>query len=267
MFFTVRRIGCPVPYTRVLNVLLASFMGDAHALEDMPDNTQTDSDVLTGHPVFDPADSSLPHETPSSDVVPMRAACTEVSESQLQNWITRVIKQDEQALTALYEATLGRVYGLALRITRNVQTAEEVAEDTFWQVWRQAPRFDATRGTALAWLLTMARSRALDALRARDRAEVMEDPETLMDSEACWSTDPQNILATLQTDSLLHQALSHLEPLPRQLIALAFFRGLTHEEIATQADLPLGTVKSHIRRALSALRELLASDSDALDAS
>jgi RNA polymerase sigma factor (sigma-70 family) len=187
----------------------------------------------------------------------------QADETQLCGWIARIVRQDAQAeaaLAALYDATAGRVYGVALRFTRQVHTAEEVTEDTFWQVWRQAPRFDPQRGSAMAWIMTMARSRALDAVRAAQRdphesveAEVLEQ----LPGADSLTDDPLDLLDAVQSGSQLHQALARLEPLPRQLVALAFFRGLTHEEIAAQMALPLGTVKSHIRRTLVALREAL----------
>ncbi|MEF8766481.1 MULTISPECIES: RNA polymerase sigma factor [Candidatus Accumulibacter] len=178
-------------------------------------------------------------------------------EARLQACIAGIVHQDEQALAELYEALAGRVYGLALRITRQVQTAEEVTEDAFWQVWRQAPRFDAARGSVLAWVLTIARSRALDALRRRDPAEAL-DEDRLADLQE--DNDPQDLLLAVQRQHRLHAALQDLDPLPRQLLALAFFRDLSHEEIACQMCLPLGTVKSHIRRALLRLRQLLGAD-------
>jgi RNA polymerase sigma-70 factor (ECF subfamily) len=183
---------------------------------------------------------------------------TTPGEALLRGWIARVLGQDQQALAELYDAMAGRVYGLALRITRDVQTAEEVTEDCFWQVWRQAPRFDAVRGSAVAWIMTIARSRALDALRRRDTAEPLGE-EQLANTPAEDQSDPQDLLAAVQKQHRLHAALGALEPLPRQLVALAFFRGLSHEEIAGQMGLPLGTVKSHIRRALLRLRDLLGS--------
>lgn len=179
----------------------------------------------------------------------------------------RIARQEEAALEALYEATVGRVHGLALRILRDPQAAEEVTEDVFFQVWRQAGRYDPARGRPLGWLLTLARSRALDQARRRDEAVCHPDPETLHGEEAgggfdsCGAhdaRDPQDLLAATEAHRSLHRALAALEPVPRQMVALAFFRGLTHEEIAAQADLPLGTVKSHIRRALAALRGALA---------
>ena len=180
------------------------------------------------------------------------------SEACLRDWIARVVRQDQQALAELYETMAGRVYGLALRITRQVQTAEEVTEDCFWQVWRQAPRFDPARGAVVAWIMTIARSRALDALRRADTAEPLGE-DRLANIEAEDGSNPHDLLDAVEKQHRLHAALRDLEPLPRQLVALAFFRGLSHEEIAGQMGLPLGTVKSHIRRALLRLRELLGS--------
>lgn len=178
-------------------------------------------------------------------------------EAQLQAWIHRVVRQDEAAFGLLYEACVGRVYGLTLRITRNAAQAEEATEDTFWQVWREAPRFDPARGTALSWMLTIARTRALDSLRARDRAEPVEDAAALLDARGETQASPLDLLHSIQTDHALHAALDALDAQRRQLVALAFFRGLTHDEIAAHTGLPLGTVKSHIRRALALLKEQL----------
>ena len=87
------------------------------------------------------------------------------SEAHLVQWIAAICLRNEQALCALYDATLPRVYGLVLKIVRKPALAEEVVEDTYFQVWRQAPRFDPERGVPMAWLLGMARSRAIDTLR------------------------------------------------------------------------------------------------------
>jgi RNA polymerase sigma factor (sigma-70 family) len=113
----------------------------------------------------------------------------------------------------------------------------------------------------------MARSRALDATRARSRDaavplgdEVMELAQAKHAEQHLDAADPGDLLGEVQASSRLHRALEALEPLPRQLIALAFFRGLTHEEIAEQLTMPLGTVKSHIRRTLTALRSVLGAD-------
>lgn len=184
-----------------------------------------------------------------------------MDEKSLRQCIERIIDRDEPAFSALYEAMLGRVYGLAFRITRSEPLAEEVTEDTFWQVWRQAPRFDSARGGAVSWIMTIARSRALDALRRIEPAELSGDAEALSEMHAS-DDNPVDLLAALQEGELLKEALKLLDPLPLQLLGLAFFKGLSHAEIASQTGLPLGTVKSHIRRSVIALRQVL---SPALD--
>lgn len=204
---------------------------------------------------------------------PLRPAPS-ADEPELRVYLARIVRQDDAALDSLYRACIGRVYGLALRIVGNPAIAEEVAEDTFWQVWRQAPRFDPLRGTALAWLLTIARSRALDALRARKRvlahtvsADALgEGLDALCEGGSAQlngldAASPADLLEAVQANQQLHLALAMLDALPRQLVALAFFKGLTHEEIAGQTGLPLGTVKSHIRRAMTALRACLSPQS------
>jgi RNA polymerase sigma-70 factor (ECF subfamily) len=168
-----------------------------------------------------------------------------------------IVDQDERALAALYDATFSSVFGLVQRIVRNAAMAEEVVEDAYFQVWRQAVRFDRARGSALTWLLAIARSRALDALRreGRFRHEALaEDTEPEAASEAPVADE---LLDLARNQSDLHRALMLLGPQPRQLVSLAFFRGLSHEEIAQHTQLPLGTVKSQIRRALQSLRQIL----------
>jgi RNA polymerase sigma factor (sigma-70 family) len=194
---------------------------------------------------------------------PTQAPHARRSNQELAALLLRVMRQDEAALADLYESLSGRVYAVALHITRQVSVAEEVMQDTFWQVWRQAPRFDIGRGSATAWVLTMARSRALDALRAnardilQSRRQIVDDPLEHSDETA---EDPLDLLQAVRRDSRLHETLAALDPIKRQLISLAFYRGLSHDEIATHTGLPLGTVKSHFRRTLAALRLALGAD-------
>ncbi len=184
-------------------------------------------------------------------------------ESELIELVLRICDQHEPSLARLYEATAGRVHALVLRIVRVGALTEEVVEDVFWQVWREAPRFDAERGSVLAWLLAIARSRAIDALRRTERTRASEiavdDEETLhtLADAPQRSDDPFDLLGAAQHHARLHALLATLEPLPRQLLALAFLRGCTHDEIALQTGLPLGTIKSHIRRTLTTLRSRL----------
>ncbi|MBA4742984.1 MAG: sigma-70 family RNA polymerase sigma factor [Azoarcus sp.] len=185
------------------------------------------------------------------------AAPPDDDDARLQAWIASIVERDEAALAALYDALVGRVFGLALRTVRQRALAEEVTEDVFWQVWRQAPRFDSARGSAMAWLMTIARSRALDALRRTVSPEVVDDDAIAAAADADGGANPFDLLSAVDERNHLHAALQHLDAQPRQLLALAFFRGLTHDEIAEHTGLPLGTVKSHLRRSLLKLRETL----------
>lgn len=202
----------------------------------------------------DPAECACEDEAgPAAVGVPTRVA-VEADERLLQTWMQQIVDRDEQALARLYDATSARVYGLVLRITRRAALAEEVVEDTFWQAWRQAPRFDAARGRPLTWLLAIARSRAIDALRREQRFLHDELPE---DDALATEAGEQALGATAHDRQRVHAALVLLPARDRQLVSLAFLRGLTHEEIAAQQALPLGTVKSLIRRALLQLRQHL----------
>ncbi|WP_457349773.1 sigma-70 family RNA polymerase sigma factor [Roseateles sp. P5_D6] len=193
----------------------------------------------------------------ATEAAAAKPGCPSLDDAQLAAWIEGIVDHDERALLALYEATLSRVYGLVLRLVRRSQLAEEVAEEVFFQVWRQAPRFDPERGRPLTWLLGMARSRAIDAIRreARFQHEELDEESVPLSAPAAESGD--ELLSVAQGHAELHRALLLLKPQPRQLVALAFFNGLSHEEIASQTSLPLGTVKSQIRRALITLREAL----------
>lgn len=175
--------------------------------------------------------------------------------------VTRVMRQDEAALAELYKRLVSRVYSTALHLTRNPALAEEVTETAFWQVWRQAPRFDPARGTVTAWVLNITRSRALDALRALRRTAGHEGHQDPQDESRALASDarddPLDLLALAQDGTRLHEALLQLDPMRRQLIALAYFRDMTQEQIAAHVQMPLGTVKSHMRRTLSILRVAL----------
>ena len=171
--------------------------------------------------------------------------------------VRRTAGGDREALAALYDGTSSLVYGLVLRIVRDEGAAEEVTGDVYMQVWRQAVRFDAERGTALRWLLTVARSRAIDRLRSR-RAQSKES-ETL-DAIAHVSTDepsPEDRSWETQRRRLVEGALAVLSPDQRRAIELAYWGGLSHSEVAETLGEPLGTVKTRIRVGMSKLRDTL----------
>jgi RNA polymerase sigma factor (sigma-70 family) len=176
----------------------------------------------------------------------------------LADLVARMAQGDEQALGGFYDQTLGKAYALALRIVRQPDAAEEVVEDAFYQTWREAARYDAGRGNPQTWLLTIVRSRALDWLRRRDNAETYGDPVEFEARIGADEKGPEEILAAVERSSAVHAALLELSPQARQLVALAFFRGLTHAEIAASCQMPLGTVKTVLHRACAKMREYLA---------
>ncbi|MEO5574408.1 MAG: sigma factor, partial [Gammaproteobacteria bacterium] len=116
-------------------------------------------------------------------------AATDV-EDNFRAMITSIAHKNEAALAAFYDTTIARVYAVALRITTRAEAAEEVASDVYLQVWQQAERFDTSRGRVMAWLLTICRSRALDYLRRRDKAESHPEPETLRPDLQIDENDP-----------------------------------------------------------------------------
>jgi RNA polymerase sigma-70 factor (ECF subfamily) len=160
-----------------------------------------------------------------------------------------------RALEELYERYGDLLYSLALRIVRRGAEAEEVCQEAWVQAWRGAARYDAARGSVGAWLVTLARSRAIDRLRsegARARAE------------SAAGADPPGVAADASVEAGHRQmservtaALARLDARQRQVLELAYFSGLTQSEIASKLDAPLGTVKSWTRQGLMRLRELV----------
>jgi RNA polymerase sigma-70 factor (ECF subfamily) len=155
---------------------------------------------------------------------------------------------DAEALGRFYELHARLVNGLALRILGNTADAEDVVQEVFLQVWNQAARFDARRGSVGAWLCAIARSRALDRLRRRPARR--EEPEGA--APPAW-TSPRNDEALA-----VRRALDRLSRDQRVALELAYYEGLSHSEIAARLDEPLGTVKTRIRTAMMRLREVLA---------
>ena len=182
-----------------------------------------------------------------------------VSPSDLE-LVERIRRGDQSALDLLYGRYSSPVYSLVWKILQNPEEAEDVALDVFWQVWRQADRYDAARGTPPAWIFTLARSRAIDRLRARNRREdrtvSIDDPNLNIDPLDENAT-PDQVVSFRQSRDAVRAAMTKLSPVQREAVELAFLKGLTHVEIAERLGQPLGTVKTRIRQGLIRLRRHL----------
>jgi RNA polymerase sigma factor (sigma-70 family) len=165
----------------------------------------------------------------------------------------------QRAWSAVYDATVQRVHAMVRRYVHEDSAAQEVTEDVFYQVWVHANRFDPARGSVIAWLLTMARSRALDAWRKHQAQPVRFDGDIADDNMALLVSPqtPLDLLTEMDNTQALHAAMAQVPAAARQMLSLAFFQGLTHMEISAHMQVPLGTVKTTIRRALISLREHL----------
>ena len=169
--------------------------------------------------------------------------------------LDRVRQQEDVALEQLYQATIGRVFGLSRRLLGNDADAEEIACDVYVYVWSHAKNYDSERGTVLAWLLTICRSRSLDLIRKRKRHEELDVPQ-LSDADVAESSEL--LVDMMEAGSQVKLALQALPMERRQALALAYLRGLSHKEISVVLSLPVGTVKSHVKRGLDAVARLVA---------
>lgn len=171
--------------------------------------------------------------------------------------IERVARGDQSGLADLYDRHARFVYSLALRVLRDSGDAEDVVQEVFCQVWRQASRFDVSRGNLAAWIVTLTRTRAIDALRRRKaRPPLTNDAKPVECADDSPGIDVQVMWEGRARD--IRNALDNLPLLQRVAIELAFFDGLTHSEIAERLEVPLGTVKTRVRQGLLRLRDSLA---------
>ena len=185
---------------------------------------------------------------------PARAAARETEWSA---YVRGCASRDESALAALYDESSQLVYTVALRILQDEADASEVVTDVYRQVWDAAARFDENRGSAAAWIVMLARSRATD--RRRSRAVRMRSSVQVEQLEDVKSSEPspESLAMASQSGRSVTRALAAVPVEQRQVLELAYFAGLSHSEIADRLGQPLGTVKTRIRLAVSRLRELL----------
>ena len=173
--------------------------------------------------------------------------------------VKRAARGEEAALAELYDRHSRFVFSLALRIVRDAGEAEDLTQDVFVQLWRQATRFDVERGNVLAWLCTMTRTRAIDVLRRRRVRANMNAPVDEHTAEPVDASPRQDVVAEWSQQAVaIRSAVDSLPLLQRLAVELAFYEGLTHTEIASHLEVPLGTVKTRVRQGLLKIREHLA---------
>jgi RNA polymerase sigma-70 factor (ECF subfamily) len=181
-------------------------------------------------------------------------------QAEIDRGLVRAISRSSgDALSQLYDRYAPTVLGLARRIVGQLDAAEEVVQDVFAQVWRDAPRYAAERGTVGAWIITLARTRAIDRLRATrarpDQSAAVQAPDAR--PIAAPARTPEAVAISIDEARRVRRALEQLPEALRGLVELAYYDGLTHQEIATRTGVPLGTVKTRLRAALTSLREVL----------
>ena len=172
--------------------------------------------------------------------------------------VERIAEQDENAMSELYDVTVNRIYGLAIKIVLKPELAEEVVGDVFLQVWNKAKDFDSKRAVPLAWMLMICRSRSLDKLRKEKKTDAFElqEYDQKQDVDNTELT-PYKDIENLELSKRITKALSILTENQRLTICLAFYKDMSHQEISNYTGEPLGTVKTNIRRAQLILKETL----------
>ncbi len=170
--------------------------------------------------------------------------------------LERIARGEQGAIGELYDRYQGLIYGMATRITGDRTLAQDVVQDTFLGIWRNAPSYASERASGRTWILSVAHHRAVDVVRRRRPHSQLPDPE-LPPPAALVSPDVWPEVARNLDAKVVRRALSKLPDAQREAVELAYFGGLTQHEIARRTDAPLGTVKSRVRLGLGALRRTL----------
>ena len=176
--------------------------------------------------------------------------------SVLAALLKRAGRGDKAAFAELYDATSARVYGLAVRVVRDPAQAEEVAQESYLELWRGSARFDPDRGSAIAWILTIVHRKAVDRVRSAE-ASSRRDTSYHQQNQAVEHDATAEAAHASMEAHRVRGALTSLTDVQRQALELAYFGGYTHTEVATMLDLPLGTAKTRIRDGLIRLRDTM----------
>ena len=186
-----------------------------------------------------------------------KSSSAKSSQPDLNLLIMRVAAGDQLAMTSLYDTSSRVLYGLLLRILNEHTLAEEVLLDVYMQVWRQAASYDEVRGSPMAWMLTIARSRAIDRLRSGRQELLRRDTFEGLEENARSEIDVEETAEIAEVQGRVRDALETLPAEQKEVIELAYYGGLSHSEIALHLEQPLGTVKTRIRSAMMKLRDIL----------
>jgi len=163
---------------------------------------------------------------------------------------------DERAFAQLYDATAARVFGLAVRIVRDPAQAEEVAQESFLDIWRTSARFDPDRGSAIAWMLTIVHRKSVDRVRSAEASSRRESTYHQQNQPVAHDATAEAAQASMEARRV-RGALAALTAVQREAVELAYFGGYTHTEVATMLELPVGTAKTRIRDGLIRLRDTM----------
>lgn len=190
---------------------------------------------------------------------PPDAVSTDLNAAADSALVRAAAQGSAEALGTLYDRHAAAVYGLARRILTRQEDAEEVVQDVFAQVWRDAPRYDPDRASVAGWIMVLTRTRAIDRLRARKARPDQQDAIEPADAPPLVATgaDPEHTVISSEAARKVRAAFDALPDPLRTLVELAYFQGLTHSEIAGQTGVPLGTVKTRLRTAVASLRLVL----------
>jgi len=183
------------------------------------------------------------------------SATTPTEREELNQLLRRTAREDQAAFAELYKRTSSKLFGVCLRMLRDRGEAEDVLQETYATVWRRASSFDASRASAITWLVTLSRNKAIDRLR-QHREELLGDPSRMDETVDEQPTPAAGAEASQEYQRLQH-CLDELEPQQQSSVREAFFTGATYNELATRCKVPLGTMKSWIRRSLMQLRTCL----------
>jgi RNA polymerase sigma-70 factor (ECF subfamily) len=175
--------------------------------------------------------------------------------------LTAMARGDKTALARLYDSLARPLYSLAFRVTNDATEAQDIIQDVFLQLWQKAAAYDSGRGSVFSWAATLTRNRAIDRVRLRSRrAELLAaSAAELQPAAPAGDTDSAGSLWVQEKAGAVRAALAQLAPDQQQALELAYFSGLTQQEIAARLNEPLGTIKARIRRGLLKLRETLPS--------